>query len=324
MLISDGPEFAKLRDPKNEEADPLAFRIAAVALLLNALRSESQLQSTALYRQVIELFEFINANPSDKTDSEAEMALLDLEWLATVGKALAHVGSADSPQFRREFLRFATDPDAAGNQFLFYIVATLGSRGYAVEFVPERGSTGEKTPDLKVTKGEITVWIEVNAKQPQRQIDSPERVRQLIRDIIFEKKQKFTAAEYSPGMIVADISPALHLANETGLPPVLKLRPDLCGPHPNFRDGFIYRLYEDSDWQERPENQGNVFSVTVEEFLGIDRSRYHVSQCLLALTRRVWRDGRAVAFPKAHQLIAHRTGQQNALVELSKHVYIVG
>jgi hypothetical protein len=323
MIAGNDPEFTILRDPNHEESDPLAFRVAAVTLLFQALHSDSQLRVTPLYDQILRLLEFINADASTQTNSEAEQALMDLEWFASIGKALAYIGLSTSPQFRRELSRFAAEPDGAGNQFLFYIAGTLSSKGYDVTFVPERSAAGEKTPDLMAARGGKTVWIEANAKQPTREIDTTERIWQLIRDIIAEKKLKFTDQKYSPGMIVADISPAMHLVNDTGLPPKLKLRPDLCRPHPTFADGFIYRLYEDSDWHQQPENQGNVFSFAVEEFSAIDRSRYHVFQCLLTLTRHIWRDERAVVFPKAHQLLVHRSAEPDGLVELSKHVYVV-
>jgi hypothetical protein len=86
----------------------------------------------------------------------------------------------------------------------------------------------------------------------------------------------------------------------------------------------VYPLYADPDWHKQPENQGNVFAYLVDEFAAIDRAKYHVAQCLITITRRVWRDGRQVAFPKGHQLIVHRSVEPDAMLDLSRHVYVVG
>jgi hypothetical protein len=254
-------------------------------------------------------------------------ATFDLALLSPVGRALWHLRDrlAADPQLRLELERLASDREAlVGNQYLFYIAGTLASKGYEVEFVPEQGKQQKKTPDLRASKGRKTIWIEANAKQPKREINSAERLWQLIRDIIAEKKQKFEEPKYSPGMIVADISTANHLLNETGSIPLLKLRGDLCRPlGPKDEGGFVYRLYEDTDWHTRPENKGNVFAFLVEEFAAINRERFHVHQCLITLTRQVWQDGHQVAFPRGHQLVVHRSAEDDALVDLSRHVYVV-
>ena len=221
---------------------------------------------------------------------------------------------------------FGTQPEVLiGNHFLFYVAATLAAGGYDVDFVPERGKQREKTPDLRAAKNGKVIWIETNAKQPKRTVDNPERLSQLIRDIIDEKKRKFRLPEYWPGMIVADISPAHHLINESGSVPFLKLRQDLVRPltRGSIGDGFIYPLYEDREWDQHLENQGNIFAYLIREFAGIDRLKYNVTQCLLTVTRQVWRDGSRLAFPKGHQLVVCRSAEADALSELSRHIYLV-
>jgi hypothetical protein len=86
-----------------------------------------------------------------------------------------------------------------------------------VGFVPEAGKQNRKTPDLWADKNGKRILIEANAKQPVRTIDSPEREWQLIRDILEEKKQKFSEAIYAPGLIVADVSPITHRINKPGI-----------------------------------------------------------------------------------------------------------
>jgi hypothetical protein len=155
-------------------------------------------------------------------------------------------------------------------------------------------------------------------------IDTPEKIWQMIRDIIEEKSQKFSNPKYSPGMIVADISTAYHLVNENGTVPFLKLRSDLCRRlGKDLSEGFIYRLYEDDEWESHRENQGNVFAYLVDEFSRIDRTKRHVAQCLITITRQILRDGRQIAFPKGHQLVVHRDAEAQALLDLSRHVYVV-
>lgn len=82
-------------------------------------------------------------------------------------------------------------------------------------------------------------------------------------------------------------------------------------------------LYEDDEWESYRENQGNVFAYLVDEFSRIDRTKYHVSQCLITITRRVLRDGQQIAFPTGHMLIVHREAEAEALLDLSRHVYVV-
>jgi hypothetical protein len=320
------PDEAVLNDPANEESDAFEYWINATAHLLNVLHADSNLRGTALHGQLLSLIAFWDAKPEERNNEKAMDAFLDLAWFGAVGRALWHLRGSKDAQLRLELERLATDPEVlVGNQYLFYIAGTLAAKGYAIEFVPEKGKHGKKTPDLKASKSGKSIWIEANAKQPKRVIDTPERLWQLIRDIIAEKKQKFTDPAYAPGMIVADISTAYHLVNETGTAPVLKLRGDLCKPlGKTIQDGFVYPLYADPDWHKQPENQGNVFAYLVDEFAAIDRAKYHVAQCLITITRRVWRDGRQVAFPKGHQLIVHRSVEPDAMLDLSRHVYVVG
>ena len=203
---------------------------------------------------------------------------------------------------RRELKRLATEPSQViGNQYLFYIAGTLAAKQYDIEFVTEQSGAALKTPDLRASKAGKNTWIEAIAKNPTITVDTPQRLALMVRDIIAEKKLKFSNPAYSPGLIVADISPADHLVNETGASPQIKLLRNFRRPLPN--GGFLYRLYEDPGWTTQPENSGNIVAYILDEFSQIDRSRYHVSQCLITVTRRVFRSNGRLAFPKYHLLV---------------------
>jgi len=329
---------AVLADPGNEESASLDYYFHATAHLLNVLHADAKLRKSPLYEQVMALVQFWNADPSERNNTKAYDAAIDAHLFGTVGKALWYFRGKNDPQLRKELGRLATEEGAlVGTHYLFYIAGTLAAKGFNVSFVPEQGTKGAKTPDLLAELDGRRIWVEANAKQPKRTVDTPEKIWQMIRDIIEEKSQKFTDAQYSPvksqkftdaqyspGMIVADISTAYHLVNENGTAPFLKLREDLCRPlgH-SLADGFVYRLYDDPAWEQQKENQGNVFAYLIDEFSRIDRSKRHVDQCLITITRQVLRDDKMLAFPKGHQLVVHRDAESQAMLELSKHVYVV-
>lgn len=154
----------------------------------------------------------------------------------------------------------------------------------------------------------------------------------MIRDILEEKKQKFSEAIYAPGLVVADVSPIAHRINKPGTvnaAPLVKTNADCCRPLSG--GGFLCRLYDDPDWASRRENRDNIFAFNrdnifaflVQEFAAIDRSKYHVNQCLVTISRRVVITGNNVAFPRQHQLIVTRRAEASALTELSRSVYAV-
>lgn len=315
-------------DPAREEKDSAGFWFMACEYLLDYLGQDDRLRTTPFYDKLFELVGFCREQiiNSGNTRKNAENAALDLFYFGTVAKAVWYVTEKEDPQFRRELLRFAKDPDGAiGNHYLFYIAGTLGAHSYRIGFVPEAGKTGEKTPDLWAEKNGRKTWIEANAKQPTRAIDTPEKVRQLIRDAIGEKKLKFTNPSFAPGLIVVDVSPIADQINAPGTfgqAPLISLRPETCYPLP-ADGGFLCRLYEDAAWATRPENQGNVFAFLVEEFSAVDRTRFHVAQCLVTISRRVVASPSGLSFPRQHQLIVDKNSENIALTELSKSVYVV-
>jgi hypothetical protein len=156
----------------------------------------------------------------------------------------------------------------------------------SIEFVGEKSGAKLKTLDLRASKAGKNTWIEANARNPVTTVDTTRRLARMVRDIIADKKLKFANPVYSPGLIVADISSADHQGNETGTSPQIKLRSSLCDPFPN--GGFLYRLYNYPEWSTFAENNGNIVAFMVDEFSRIDRSRYHVLQCLITLTRRAF------------------------------------
>jgi hypothetical protein len=289
---------------------------------LNVLSEDPKLRQSQLAGLLQQVFTFLKAEPSERDKTVAVEAAKWLGLFGVVGKALWFLRNKEDAQLRRELTRLATEPQQViGNQYLFYIAGTLAAKGYDVEFVTEQGSAALKTPDLHASKAGKNIWIEANAKSPVTAVDTAQRLAWMVRDIIAEKKLKFVNPMYSPGLIVADISPADHLANETGGIPVIKLLASVRLPLPN--GGFLYRLYDDPEWNVHPGNNGNVVAYVVDEFRQIDRSKYNVFQCLITLTRRVFQSNGELAFPKYHLLVVDRSAELDALTELARIVYVV-
>jgi len=314
-----------LANPANEETNALPYWIEACAYLFNLIIGDPDLSRLPIGDQLHALLSFWRTKRLSAARADLEDAALDLSYFGPVGKAVWYVTDKKDSQFKRELMRFATDAaSAVGNHYLFYIVGTLAANGYKVGFVPEAGKQNRKTPDLWTDKNGKRIWIEANAKQPVRTIYSPEREWQLIRDILEEKKQKFSEAIYAPGLIVADVSPIAHRINKPGTvnaAPLVKTNANCCQPLPG--GDFLCRLYDDPDWASRPENRDNIFAFVVQEFAAIDRNKYHVDQCLVTISRRVVITGNNVAFPRQHQLIVTRRAEASALTELSRSVYAV-
>jgi len=262
-----------LDDPTNEEG-PLAldYYLNACGHLLNVLNADPKLRKSPLADLLGEVFAFFETEPSERDNSRAEE---EAEWVGlfgVVGKALWFLRNKDDAQLRLELKRLATEPSRViGNRYLFYIAGTLAAKEYDIEFVTEQSGAALKTPDLRASKAGKNTWIEANAKNPVISVDTPRRLAFMVRDIIAEKKLKFTNPAYSPGLIVADISPSDHLVNESGVSPQIKLLQSVLLPLPN--GGFLYRLYEDPGWSTQPENSGNVVAYILDEFSQIDRSR---------------------------------------------------
>ncbi len=314
-----------LGNPANEETDTLQYWIQASAYLLNFVSADPGLSRLPIGEQIKALLLFWKTEGLAASQASLENAALDLSYFGPVGKAVWYVKDKADPQFKKELERFAINPTSEiGNHYLFYIVGTLAANGYELGFVREAGQQNKKTPDLWAEKSGKRIWIEANAKQPVRTIDSAEREWQLIRDIIAEKKQKFSEAIYNPGLIVADVTPIAHRINRPGTfgtAPMLKINADCCEPLGG--GGLICRLYNDPDWASRPENRDNVFAFLVQEFAANDRSKYHLEQCLVTVSRRVVRDGNNQAFPRQHQLVVAQSSETSALTELSRSVYVV-
>lgn len=312
--------------PSNEESNTREYWLNACAHLLNFLALDSELITTPLFHHTKNLVDFWRTRSHNAGSEDLEDAALDLSYFGPVGKAVWYLAGKNDPQFLKELKRLAVAPDTeVGNQYLFYIAGTLAANGYNVGFVPERGNDKKKTPDFWVEKDGKRTWIEANAKQPRRKIDSPDKVWQLIRDVIAEKKQKFVDPVYHPGLIVADVTPIAEHINDigsVGSGKWIKTDERVCRPL-NPSGGLICRLYDDVDWASQPENQNNIIAFLVQEFAGVDRTKYHLSQCLVTISRRAVRIGKNLSFPRQHQLIVDRNDEANALTDLSRHVYVI-
>jgi hypothetical protein len=312
----------RLNNISEEETNTLDYWLDGTAYLLNVLRADPKLRTSYLVEELLALNEFMLSPPDERTFQKNAEAIRQLSNFGPVGKALWFLRKNDQPQLRKELGRLATEKGQfIGTQFLFYVAGTFAGHGFDIQFVPESKGQKNKTPDLRATKNGKTIWIEANAKQPVREVNTPERLWQTIRDIVEEKKQKFSDQTYWPGLIVADISPVYEHMSTNSTAPLISVDSHVCTPIPN--GGFISRLYDDPDWAARQENQGNVFSFLVEEFAKIDRSRHGVMQCLVVISRRMEADGANFWFPRRHQLIVHRSNETDALIELSRSIYVV-
>lgn len=314
-----------LNDPSNEIKDSLGYYVNAAAHLLKVLSSDKKLRSSELFKFNEKVLDYFHSEPANRRDRNlARIRAEDISVLGTVGKVLWYLDITKDYQLRKELLRLANERNAlVGNYFLFYLAGTMAAKGFAVTFVLEQGKNQQKTPDFLAEKNGRRIWIEANAKQPTLPVNTPEGLKRLIRDIIGEKCQKFTNPKFSPGMIVADISTVDYLMNEGGTNKGLRMRRNLMKPFGTASDGFLYPLYADPDWDSQPENQGNVFAYLVDEFSRIDRSKYHVYQCMVTITRQVIQVDGTIQFPKMHQLIVHKDAEQEALAELSNQAYVI-
>jgi hypothetical protein len=314
---------AVLNDPSNSDGlGALDYYLNSCAYLLNVLQEDSKLQDSELADLLGQVFRFLRFEPSKRDTERAEEVVRQMGLFGVVGKALWFLRNKKDAQRHRELTRLATEPkQIIGNQYLFYIAGTLASVGYDVEFVPEKGNQALKTPDLRVSKAGKVTWIEANAKAPVKPVDSTQGLARMIRDIVAEKKLKFAKPEYMSGMIVADISPADYLANESGRPPGLSLNPVLIEHLPG--GSKLYRLYRDFEWNRRPENNGNVIAYIIDELKNIDDARYGVNQCLLTVTRRAWLSDGVFSFPKYHLLVVDRSAEDQILGELARLVYVI-
>ncbi len=311
-----------LKDPIHLEHPTGDFYMHATGYLANWLHNERGFKDAWLHGKAVALLGYLEAPKEERNPEAAEGAMLDLHLFGTVGSMLFRLGGKPSPQMRKEIDRFANNQnELVSNFFLFYLADRLAGMGHQVDFVPEAGRQGTKTPDLQAEKNGHRVFLEANAKQPTIEVDTPERLWRLIESLVGEKKQKFCEAAFQPGMIVADISPARYQLNESGGPPFLELRKDLVEDIPG--GGFYYHLYNDPDWKQRAGNDGNVFSYLVEQFLAIDRTRYGVQQCLVTVTRRVLRNAGSLLFPKYHLLLVDRSAKDQAVLDLGRHVFLV-
>jgi len=312
-----------LNDPSHEERSTLDYYLNATAFLLNTLDDDPNLRTTKLHRDLWSVISYLSSD-DDRDTVQARKAAKWVSYFGPVGKALWHLRDKSDPQLRRELTRLAAQPrQVVGNQFLFYLAGTMAGKGFDIVFEGDIG-TKKKTPDFAATKLGKTTWVEANAKQPRIAVDSPVRISRMIRDLIAEKKLKFSDSRYVPGLIAADVSAADYTVNELGLPPNVKLREDLIRQVPMRPGSFVYRVNEDPEWNEHPENRSNVVSYLIDEFASIDRSRYNVTQCLLTITRTVVEQGGMLAFPKRHLLVVHRSAEADSLFDLANLVYVVG
>jgi|GEM_PF-5667398 len=305
-----------LADPANEVAHALDYAICATAYLLQVLSSAKSFRKSPLYTLVEELVQFWKVPTAGDVFEKAKSTM---HWSA-VGKALWYLWSQSNPQMVRELRRLASDPLDAGTHYLFYAAGELAAHHFGIAFVAELGKSGEKTPDLQVTKGDQQFWVEATAKQPRLPVDTGEVLRRMVNSIMQEKATKFKDPRFSPGVIFADIPDDYQDIREAGTQPLLKLSPDHLEALPDGRQ--LYRLHNDAAWKEHPENRNNVFAYVVAAFEAIDRSTYHVDQLLVTI-RQVKSSEGQISFPIQHQLIVRKSAEVIALVELAKHIYVV-
>jgi hypothetical protein len=308
-----------LSDWRNEELNPHHYAYFACASLANWVEADGDLRNGRLHQHLTEQLAYWETDLRDRDRTQAKAHYMDLHLLSFAGRTVFRKHGLVERQLRRELRRLSDDPNQiVGTQYLFYMAAVLLERDFEVSFVPEERDA--RTPDLEARKAGRHVFIEANAKQPYRPPMAPGEVQRALQTAIDEKKLKFADPRFSPGMLVVDVTMQYTVPNETGLVRLVKWHSDALSQ----QDGAnVVRLERDPGWSSRPENTGNIVSYLLDAFASIDRTRYHVQQALLTITRDAWYSGNEMTVPTAHLLVLERGAESNALFEITKLAYVL-
>jgi hypothetical protein len=313
--------------PNLELSQFLDFSIHSCRHLLNVLSRDSSLSDSKLYSRVHGALLTFSVDPADRKLEETKAATEIVGKHSQIGKALWFLDPSKDAQLLCELQRLAKEEEEdRGTYFLFYIAATLASQGFSITFVPERGKTQQKTPDLRAERNGKVVWIEATTKNIKNPVDTTKALQRHIFSAIEEKKHKFTSPEFSPGMIVFDVSGLPNYIGDSSIHRGIALHPSLlCPPNANpLTDEFWYPLFRDDGWRNEPANDNNVFRFLADAFASIDQTRFNVCQCLMAKVFLPDVGEDYIGFPKLHQLIVLQGREDLALTELAKHKYVIG
>ena len=266
---------------------------------------------------------FVATGQSSSEPGATETSALLLFGMA--GKALYFLSKQPhNSQFEIELARlFREVEDLRSNLWLFHVSARMAQAGFHIGFIPERE---EPTPDFSATIGDTTVYVEANTRNPG------DKTIGGIRDALWNvmhgsarsggKQLKFKDFVYDPGLIVVDISNCDVDSNETGLPPHIKLRVDVCKPSIT---GWTYELSRDPDFFGHPENTGNVVEYAIRFFQQMaEYNRYCVRALLIGISMGVKTINEGVlGSPKGAVMIVDSRYPQLALPELASQIYLV-
>ena len=131
----------------------------------------------------------------------------------------------------------------------------------------------------------------------------------------------FRSPEFDPGIIAVDVSHCDVHANETGLPPYMKLK---LKAHVIYRPGFyVYDTTKDLAFFDQLMNTGNIVEYSIRFFQRLDKKKYFVRGLLVGTSMRVVEQGDSFSSPKGGFLVLDHRYSQLALQELAPAVYLV-
>jgi hypothetical protein len=313
-------EFVAQR-PKLAGAEVLAA-LDSLMSLLSRDPGKREFDATVTIQQLVSPFLFDSRSSSEAAAS----AVAALFLFGMAGKSLYFLSrQKHAHQFEKEISRFFVDiPTVRSNIWLFHTSAQLAQAGFKIEFVAE---SKDPTPDFLATAGNLNLFVEANARTSrQRDIEG-------IKDALWNvmhgdekssgKQLKFWDPGFDPGLIVLDISNCDVNANDTGLPPHLKLLRDAFVADNKL--GRIYDISRDPDFFDQPANLGNVVEYAVRYFHAMAaQDRYHVRALLVGISMGVRTVEKGIlGAPKGSLMVVDSRYPQLALQQLSRQIYLV-
>lgn len=314
-----------IRDTAQEESATLRYYFACMAYLDAFLNQSPTLAPADVRQRMSYLLQWLGAPESVSRDPHNEDIGIDIMLFGMIGKALFFLDGQSSGQFGREVYRlFQNLQQLRSNTWLFHSAAQLAAAGFDIHFIPERGSEGLKTPDYQAKRGDLTLYVEANARsQAYQQINE---ISRLLWEVLHGgadngKAIKFASSQYDPGLIVVDTSGCNPFANSTGLPPRVKLRQDKFVSYSPRR--WIYDTTQDPEFFTLPENQGNIVRYAIDYFRMLDKSTYYVRGILVGFAMRIVSQDDRISAPKGAFMVIDHQFPHLAIQELAPAIYLV-
>ena len=309
------------RRPKLASAEVLEVLTSLMSLLGHDPGSREFGAAVTIQRLVSPFF-FDNESSS----GAAAGAVAALLLFGMAGKSVYFLSrQKHSHQFEKEIRRFFVDiPTVRSNIWLFHTSAQLAQAGFQIEFIAE---TEDPTPDFLATSENLNLFVEANARTPRHR--DIEGIKDALWNVMHGdaksggKQLKFRDPGFDPGLIVLDISNCDVNANDTGLPPHLKLLRDALIADNNL--GRIYDISRDPGFFDQPENLGNVVEYAIRYFHKMAAmDRYHVRALLVGISMGVRTVEKGVlGAPKGSLMVVDSRYPQLALQPLSRQIYLV-